>query len=353
MPEPDGLPTPRYVLSRFAYLRHDGQSLVLESSLTPARLPASEGLLALLHRLSRPVSLAALLDALPPASREATRNALDLLVEHGFLSPADGTEADDAPSLSTWEFHDLLFHARTRHGRTSAPIGGTYRFGAEAPPETLPPPSPDRVPLPGHGRRGRMPLSEAFERRTSTRDYGGDPFSVADLSALLSLAVRETHSQGRRRRPYPSGGATYPTGLFVLVRTCEGLSPGAYRYQPADHALDPVTADAEDIETLFRDGARAAGAEALAPILLVVTARFARTAWKYESIAYSLVLKEVGALYQSLWLAGAALGIAVCGLGTGNADAFAETLGLDYYRETSVGEVLIGPLPTGRTAPAS
>ena len=38
------------------------------------------------------------------------------------------------------------------------------------------------------------------------------------------------------------------------------------------------------------------------------------------------MLKEVGALYQSLWLAGAALGIAVCGLGTGNADAFAETL---------------------------
>jgi len=101
MPEPDGLPTPRYVLSRFAYLRHDGQSLVLESSLTPARLPASEGLLALLHRLSRPVSLAALLDALPPASREATRNAFDLLVEHGFLSPADGTEADRAEDSSS------------------------------------------------------------------------------------------------------------------------------------------------------------------------------------------------------------------------------------------------------------
>ena len=43
------------------------------------------------------------------------------------MRPAESAE-DENPSLRTWEFHDLLFHSRSREGRHDLAIGGTYRF---------------------------------------------------------------------------------------------------------------------------------------------------------------------------------------------------------------------------------
>ncbi|NUR91486.1 MAG: dehydrogenase, partial [Nonomuraea sp.] len=64
--------------------------------------------------------------------------------------------------------------------------------------------------------------------------------------------------------------------------------------------------------------------------------------WKYETIGYSLVLKHVGVLYQTLYLVGTAMDLAVCGLGGGDAADFALASGLDYLSEGSVGELIIG-----------
>lgn len=77
-------------------------------------------------------------------------------------------------------------------------------------------------------------------------------------------------------------------------------------------------------------------------ILFLVTARFQRTAWKYESIAYSILLKDPGALYQTLYLVATAMGLAPCAIGAGDSDLFARAAGLDYYVETSLGEFLLG-----------
>lgn len=59
-------------------------------------------------------------------------------------------------------------------------------------------------------------------------------------------------------------------------------------------------------------------------------------------MAYAATLKHVGILYQTMYLAATAMGLAPCAVGTGNADLFAEATGLDYYAETSVGEFLLG-----------
>ena len=65
-------------------------------------------------------------------------------------------------------------------------------------------------------------------------------------------------------------------------------------------------------------------------------------AWKYESIAYALTLKDVGVLFQTMYLAATAMGLAPCALGGGDADLFARAAGTDYRVETSVGEFLLG-----------
>jgi SagB-type dehydrogenase family enzyme len=87
-------------------------------------------------------------------------------------------------------------------------------------------------------------------------------------------------------------------------------------------------------------------------VLLIITARFARLAWKYASIAYALLLKHVGVLYQTMYLVATTMGLAPCAIGAGDADAFALAAGTDYYAETSVGEFLLGsPGQTSGTAP--
>ena len=77
-------------------------------------------------------------------------------------------------------------------------------------------------------------------------------------------------------------------------------------------------------------------------VLVVVAARFPRFAWKYQSMAYGLILKNTGVLIQTMYLAATAMGLAPCGVGCGDADQFARAAGTDYYAETSVGEFLLG-----------
>ena len=79
--------------------------------------------------------------------------------------------------------------------------------------------------------------------------------------------------------------------------------------------------------------------------LVVLTARFQRLSWKYQSMAYAALLKDVGVLFQTMYLVATAMGLAPCALGGGDSDLFAEAAGLDSYAETSVGEFLLGTAP--------
>jgi SagB-type dehydrogenase family enzyme len=76
----------------------------------------------------------------------------------------------------------------------------------------------------------------------------------------------------------------------------------------------------------------------------VLGARFGRVMWKYESMAYAAILKDVGAFYQTAYLVATAMSLACCALGAGDSDLFAAAAGLDYLEETSVGEMALGSL---------
>ncbi len=62
-------------------------------------------------------------------------------------------------------------------------------------------------------------------------------------------------------------------------------------------------------------------------------------------MAYALVLKHVGVVYEAMYLAATAMNLAPCALGSGDSDRFARVSGTDYYDETSVGEFLLGSRP--------
>src|SRR5258708_8703897 len=85
-------------------------------------------------------------------------------------------------------------------------------------------------------------------------------------------------------------------------------------------------------------------------ILITIAARFGRISWKYSSIAYSLILKDVGVLIQTLYLMATDMGLGGCAIGTSNIDLFAKMTGIDFHVDGPVGQFALG---RGRRAEAS
>jgi SagB-type dehydrogenase family enzyme len=68
--------------------------------------------------------------------------------------------------------------------------------------------------------------------------------------------------------------------------------------------------------------------------------------WKYETIAYALLLKHTGVLSQTLYLNATAMGLGVCALGGASTLSFARATGLDARAEGVVGLLVLGmPAP--------
>jgi oxazoline/thiazoline dehydrogenase len=285
--------------------------------------------------------------------------ATALFMAERFIAPATPTGEsgiDQSRALRQWEFHDLLFHTRSRVGRHNSPVGGTFRFYGELEPlpAVKPPMSAVKLPLPRPDLTRvalqDMPLTAAIEHRRSVRSYGPSPLSLADLGEFLyrvgrvrqriaAAGLYETTS-----RPYPNGGASYELELYPIVDRCQGLLPGLYHYDPQEHALEPLARPNTLTEQFLQDARVFSGQSVRPEILFMIAARFGRVSWKYASIAYATILKNVGALYQTMYLVATAMRLAPCALGAGNSDRFSQLLGEDYFEETAVGEFMLGTL---------
>ena len=77
-------------------------------------------------------------------------------------------------------------------------------------------------------------------------------------------------------------------------------------------------------------------------ILMIITARFGRISWKYSSIAYALVLKDVGVLLQTFYMTAVDVGLGGCAIGTVNIDLFAKMTAIEFHIEGPVGQFVIG-----------
>ncbi len=143
-------------------------------------------------------------------------------------------------------------------------------------------------------------------------------------------------------RPYPSAGASYELELYLAVDKCEGLDRGFYHYDTGTHALVPINVATNMLDALLRGAENAMGAPAAPQILITIAARFGRVSWKYSSIAYSLILKDVGVLMQTLYLRATDMGLGGCAIGTTNIDLFAKMTGIEFHVEGPVGQFALG-----------
>jgi SagB-type dehydrogenase family enzyme len=301
---------------------------------------------------------------------------LSLLACVGAVSAVgeDGLTAEDAdPALRCWQFHDLLFHARSRQGRHDGPVGATYPLAGklDPPPARRSEAAADGIALfrPDLERLKSQdpPFALIQERRRSVRQYAAEPITDRQLGEFLYRVARIRDCQHLEvatqagpvamdfaSRPYPAGGALYELEIYAVVAACRGLPPGLYHYDGLGHRLMRRAGRTAEVERLLSDAALAAGLQTTAPqILLVLAARLPRIAWKYSGLAYALVLKHVGVVFQTMYLAATAMGLAPCAIGLGDSDLFARAAGEGYYAESSVGEFLLGGAPADEERPGS
>jgi oxazoline/thiazoline dehydrogenase len=370
LPPAGALPDRCYVLSRFAWMQRHGEVLVLESPLSPARIVLDDPRpAALVHSLTHPGTVAEIRGRVPDLPTDAVAPLLGLLVNAGAVCAIDdhGVSAEDAdPALRFWQFHDLLFHARSRQGRHDGPVGATYPHAGrlDPPPAVQPETGDDGIALHRPDLERAQcedpPFALVQQRRRSIRNYATEPITDRQLGEFLYRVARVTDRQQRQidtpagpvpmdfaLRPYPAGGALYELDVYAAVAACGGLSPGLYRYDGVGHRLVRRAGRTAEVDRLLADAARATGLPTMEPqVLLVLAARLPRIAWKYTGLAYALVLKDVGVIFQTMYLAATAMGLAPCAVGLGDSDVFARAAGVDYYTETSVGEFLLGSAPS-------
>ena len=117
---------------------------------------------------------------------------------------------------------------------------------------------------------------------------------------------------------------------------------------PDRHALIPIAARQQELETLLAGAEFAMNAAAPPQFLITVAARFARVSWKYSAIAYSLILKDVGVFIQTMYLMATDMRLGGCAIGTSNIDLFANMTGIEFHVEGPVGQFALG---RGRETP--
>ena len=350
-------------LSRFSYLRRRGNEMVLESPRAGAlfricdpKIAAGLALLSTPQRISR----------LRRQQGFPGAELIALLLDCGILfkvdAAGDGLRATEGDAdLVMWDFHDLLFHARSTEGRQANALGGLYPFvGVISPLPGV------RSPWPGKRiELGELstataeaisPLARLLHERHSTRDFDdARPITLAELSRFLDRTARVQSNWTSKpdfgeegpdieytTRPYPSGGSAYELELYLAVANCEGLARGFYHYDAGGHALVMIETPAHELEAMLAAAEFAIGASGTPQILITIAARFGRISWKYSSIAYSLILKDVGVLIQTFYLMATDMGLDGCAIGTNDIDRFSKMTGIEFHIEGPVGQFALG-----------
>jgi SagB-type dehydrogenase family enzyme len=348
------------VLSRFAYMRRRGAEMVLESPLAGALFRICDPQIATaIAVFSTPQQIKHLRqhEGFPGVELLALLLDCQILLKVGVAGKSHPRLAEGDHELALWDFHDLLFHARSTEGRHANPLGGVYPYvGVIPPPPAVRPSWPaktiDLRKFSAAHTGALSPVAKALRKRHSTRSFDDQrPITLAELSQFLDGAARvlsrsnatlDFDDGGHTVRPYPSAGAAYELELYLAVNSCEGLARGFYHYDADSHALAPIGVASNELEALLTGAEYAMGALAPPQILITIAARFGRVSWRYSSIAYALVLKDVGVLTQTLYLMASDMELGGCAIGIANIDLFAKMTGVEFHVEGPVGQFALG-----------
>jgi len=252
-----------------------------------------------------------------------------------------------------------------RHGRTELRIDA-------APPGT--PPGAAEAPAAGlawverfhafssHSRAGvllRAPSTDWGDAPPPFKHYAGVPrialpppagaragvLDAASLGSVLWHTAGLTDARTRLNlRASPSSGALFSTELYVVARRVPGLEAGLWHYDPQGHALERLPGAPPPDAALGDPDPQAAA-------IVVATAVFRRTGYKYRDRTLRYVLADLGHALENLRVAAGAVGAHAHLAPAFDEGHTAASLGLDPHQEGVLAVAIVGP--PGLRSPAS
>ena len=361
-----------FKLSKFISIQPciDGLDITTPLSSTTLRLQ-DHRLYPLIQKLVSPCTTDDIRAFLPEDLRIKHQDIIALLLSSGVIglcNANNNAEIDQEAITAGWNRQDLSFHSHTRgyfidlHKEELSPKSINKKS---------PPAKHKRIilstvllPKPSINNQNSN-FYEIIQKRQTIRTYNSIPVSARALGYLLwySMHTREEitcdpalpRSYEGLLRPVASAGGLHSIEFYLCIKQCIGISPGFYHYDSFDHTLGKMSDLNRPCESMLEMAVnttcRAPQAASVSPgqgqqpdVLIVMSTRYQRNASLHSEtgLAYALILKDAGSIYQQLYLVATALGLAPCGLSFGSSELFEQVSGISGKVECSVGEFMIG-----------
>jgi len=195
-------------------------------------------------------------------------------------------------------------------------------------------------------------FTSVLTARRTWRWFSPEPVRLADIATLLQLTCgvqRIEQSVGLgpvHLKTSPSSGARQPLEAYLLAVNVSGLAAGLYHYVPDRHQLELVKRGAS--RKTVADYVPGQPWYEPAAALLILTAVFERTQWRYPfARAYRSVLLEAGHVIQTFCLVATWLGLAPFCTGRFSDAVIERELKIDGITESYVYSAGIGSRPPG------
>jgi len=322
--------------------------LVFENFGLRTRMSADPLVCSILHQCGEWRSIGDIASHLSAYDAVSVRKTLDQLLENGALERSDRKRDPRVVAMESWgEWNPAagFFHFSTKDTQYAAdPMVAFEELKQRVKQDPMPLPvkrypKAPRTNLPRLHTQGEF-LGVLRSRRT-WRKYGREAVPLAALAQAMELTFGiqgwvDVPGLGRAAmKTSPSGGSLHPIEAYLLVQRVKGLKKGIYHYNAARHELEWLGKGIAR-RTLERN----LGSQwwfARGAFLVLMTAVFGRTRWKYGSPrSYRAVLLEAGHLCQTFCLTATWLGLAPFCTMAQTDTRWEEWLGIDGVGESII-----------------
>lgn len=208
------------------------------------------------------------------------------------------------------------------------------------------------IDLPSDLPKSDLNFEKIVNKRRSTREFSKDPVNLNEVAKLIQcgngITGRLEDEEGnllRYLRAAPSGGSLYPVETYFICFNVKELENGVYHYYPKEDQLELLKKGS--FRKKFSDPPYQKKIFGKAAGVIVLTAVFERTKFKYGDRGYRYILLEAGHIAQNVMLAATAIdlgSVPICGFVDDEVD---QLLDVDGFDESTIYMVAFGNFTDG------
>lgn len=132
----------------------------------------------------------------------------------------------------------------------------------------------------------------------------------------------------------------YPVETYLALHNVEGIEPGIYHYAVQGHQLEQLQVG--DFRAATARAALDQGIASSASAVLVWTAVFQRSKWKYRQRAYRYIYLDAGHIAQNVALAAVAMELGSCQIAALYDDEVNALIGVHGEEESVIYMTVVG-----------